>query len=65
MSYRFKDVSQVVLYNTETNEIVMAWGFKDEIQKESNKLMKLRDKAKRKRLRKKINTKVDKLLRGK
>lgn len=62
VKFGLKDVSQVVLYNTKTNEVVMAWGFGNEKQKEVNKLMKLRDKTKKKRLRKKLNTKIDKLL---
>ena len=58
--YGLNEFAKTILYDKLTNEIIMVFWNQKEIQNKVNKLLKLRDKAKKKRIRKKLNSKVKK-----
>lgn len=60
--YGLNEFAKTILYDKLTNEIIMVFWNQKEIQNKVNKLLKLRDKAKKKRIRKKLNSKVKKIL---
>jgi hypothetical protein len=61
MNYGFRD-AEGFFYDQRTNEVIMVFGYKEDKHEELNKLIKLRNKAKKKRMRKKYNSKLNMLL---
>lgn len=60
--FGIKDSGQWLLFHKITNEVVVIYGYPEKIQEEVSKLIMLRNKVKKKRIRKKYNCKIDKLL---
>lgn len=60
--YGLKDVATIILFDLKTGEVVSVHGFEAEVQKRATELISLRDKAKQKRIRKKINEKIENLV---
>ena len=60
--FGFNDLARNFLYDKIIDEIIMLFWNQKEIQNKVNKLLKLKDKTKKKRIRKKLNNKIKKLL---
>lgn len=61
MKYGLRD-AQGFFFDKTTNEVVEAYGYEENKQKEINKLIKHRSEAKKKRIKNKINKKLNTLL---
>uniref|UniRef100_A0AB39C778 Uncharacterized protein n=1 Tax=Bacillus phage KoopaTroopa TaxID=3234046 RepID=A0AB39C778_9CAUD len=57
-----KDVAFITFTSTKTNEVMGFMGGDKKINKEVRRLIKWRDKVKKKRIRKKLNKRIDKLV---
>lgn len=62
MKIGLRDVAEVYLFDLKTNEVVSLFGYELDKQNKVNRLIKLRNSSKKKRLRKKLNRKIDTLL---
>lgn len=62
--FGIKEVTQGYFYKTSTGEVAFTFGYKEEIHKEASRLIRLRDRAKRKRTRQKLNKRILELLKS-
>ncbi|UGO51318.1 hypothetical protein PQE72_gp125 [Bacillus phage vB_BanS_Skywalker] len=59
-----KDVAFMIFTSTKTNEVMDYTGDSKEKTKEVRRLIKWRNKVKKKRIRKKLNKRIDRLVEG-